>query len=148
MSPPRISGTSWPMIGKNCMRDVLFICKISTEIYFGKWKKKFSKKFKIFTVFFFFFFFNFFLSKNLFWLQNFFFQPNFFLEIFFRFSFLLFCAGRGASAASGGGGVGERSKPPAGGLAQAPEGGVSASTIWNTKSQKVLKKFFIVIRNS
>ena len=95
--------------------------------FYGKKFRKFEKK-------------NF--DESFFFFKNFFgcrvlFSTQIISEIFFRFSFLLFCAGRGASAASGGGGagerserqggVGERSEPSAGGLAQAPEGGVSAS---------------------
>jgi len=52
---------------------------------------------KIFTNFFFFFFFKIFL------VADFFFFNSIFFEIFFRFSFLLFCAGRGRAQRAAGG---------------------------------------------
>ena len=97
------------------MRDVLFICKISTEIYFGKWKKKISKKFPRF-------FFQFFLGAE------FFINQMYFGNIFSIFIFNIL-RGAGGERSERRGGVGERSEPPAGGLAQAPEGGVSASFV-------------------
>ena len=68
----------------------------------GKSKKKISKKFS--RIFFSNFFSKFFFGCRFFFsTQFFFFNSNFLESIFSRFSFLLFCAGRGASAASGGG---------------------------------------------
>ena len=100
------------MIEKNCMRNQLIICKISTEKIFGKSKKKISKKISRF----------FFLQKSS--------ALDFFLQTFFsRNIFSIFCTilrWGGASGASGGRGVGERSEPPAGGLAVGAEGSVNS----------------------
>ena len=70
-----ISETTWPMIEKNCMRNVPIKCKISTEKIFRK-----SKKIeKIFTIFFPIFF----SSKNFGF--SFFSAKFYFRKYFFRF---------------------------------------------------------------
>ena len=103
------------------MRNVLNKWKISTEKNFGKSKKK------NFHEFFFFFLLQKF-SPSDFFLQQFFFFRKYFIDFFTIPPW-------GASAASSGvcgrakravGGVGERSEPPAGGLAVGAEGSVNS----------------------
>ena len=111
------------------MRNVLIICKISTEKNFEKSKKKIFEK--IFTNFFSQIISIFFFFKN-FWLQIFSALIFFFRKYFIDFFTI---PPWGASAASSGvcgrakravGGVGERSEPPAGGLAVGAEGSVNS----------------------
>ena len=72
-------------------------------------------------------------SKKKFWkiFHDFFFSKNFRLRIFSStiFFFTIPRCGVLASEASGGGGVGERSEPPAGGLAVGAEGSVNSELI-------------------
>ena len=93
------------------MRNLLIIRKISTGKKFRKIEKKNFEK--IFTIFFF-------LQKSS--------ALDFFLQTFFsRNIFSIFCTilrcGRAERAV---GGVGERSEPPAGGLAVGAEGSVNS----------------------
>ena len=69
------------MIARFCMRNVLIICKISTEFFFGKSKEK-----KLFTIFFFKMFQIFFAFKN-FRCQIFFPTKFLFRKYFFDFLF-------------------------------------------------------------
>ena len=91
-------------------------------------KKKFRKIFHEF----------FFFLQN-FRLQIFFLQQMFFFEIFFRF-FLFRAGGRCWRAKRAAGGVGERSEPPAGGLAVGAEGSVN-SELMNKWALILIKHF-------
>ena len=93
------------------------------EDFYGKFFWKIEKKNfgKIFTIFFFFFF------------SKFFFGFSFFFINIFNFFFLFRAGGREERVARGcwrakraAGGVGERSEPPAGGLAVGAEGSVNS----------------------
>ena len=92
------------------MRNLLTKRKISTEIFFGKSKKKISKKFSRF------------FFQKIFFVQIFFFNQTFFGNIFSIFIFTIL---RGAE--------GERSEPPAGGLAVGGEGSVNSEFLKKEK---------------
>ena len=130
------------MIVQLCMRNLLIIWKISTEIFFWKIGKKNFEKY--FTIFSFFFFFSSKIFSFRFFLQQYFF-PKCFFENFFNYS-ALGC--RDERRERRGRGVGEQSEPPAGGFAVRLNC-ERTTTRENTKMQKreqfelaIIKAFF------